>query len=71
MYCKFEDNENFEEFYNLNDDPYQLDNLAPLLGEELEEERMMMAELAKCAGQSCQQFNDNKSISSLKSSKFV
>lgn len=67
MYCKFEDNEDFEEFYDLTEDPYQLDNLAPLLGEELEEQRVLMAELAKCSGQSCQQYNSNENILSLES----
>jgi len=71
MFCKFEDNESFEEFYDLTEDPYQLDNLAPLLGEELEEQRLIMAQLAKCAGQNCQQYNFNKNLLSLKHSKFV
>jgi hypothetical protein len=71
MYCKFEDNEDFEEFYDLTEDPYQLDNLAPLLEEELEEQRVLMAELAKCSGQSCQQYNSNRNILSLEKSKFV
>jgi len=71
MFCKFEDNESFEEFYDLTEDPYQLDNLAPLLGEELEEQRLIMAQLAKCAGQNCQQYNFKKNLLSLKHSKFV
>ena len=67
MFCQFEDNEQFEEFYDLIEDPYQLDNLAPLLDEELEEERRMLEELSKCSGQSCQQFNSRKNILSLNS----
>ena len=46
----------------MREDPYQLDNLATIMGEELEEQRLMLAELAKCAGKSCQQYNHNYKV---------
>ena len=37
MFCSFEDAENFEEYYDLAIDPYQLDNLAPALHDDIQE----------------------------------
>ena len=37
MFCSFEDDENFEEYYDLDIDPYQLDNLAPALHDGIQE----------------------------------
>jgi len=54
MFCKFEDDESFEEFYNLESDPFQLENLVPLTDEEtLIERRLALAELSSCIGPSC------------------
>merc|ERR1712004_661979 len=51
MFCKFEDDESFEEFYNLESDPFQLENLVPLTDEEtLIERRLALAELSSCIG---------------------
>ena len=61
MFCQFEDDENFEEYYDLDSDPWQLNNLALSLGEELTEERNMLADLAKCKGKECQKYNSETS----------
>jgi len=54
MFCQFEDDENFEEFYNLESDPFQLENLVSVVDEEtLMERRLALSELSSCLGASC------------------
>ena len=58
VFCQFEDDENFEEYYDLGSDPWQLTNLAQSLDEEiLSKERDMLAGLAMCKGKDCQKYN--------------
>ena len=48
----------FEEYYDLDLDPWQLDNLALVMEEEqLAEERLMLSILSSCSGIDCQIFN--------------
>lgn len=56
MFCQFEDHENFLEFYNINLDPYQLDNLAFDANRSSIDVFWKMKELQQlqhCKGQSC------------------
>ena len=58
VFCQFEDDESFEEYYDLDADPWQLINLALTMEDDLlSEERNMLADLAKCKGQDCQKYN--------------
>ena len=58
VFCQFEDDESFEEYYDLDSDPWQLTNLALSLEEDqLIEERNILADLGKCQGQECQKYN--------------
>ena len=72
VFCQFEDDENFEEYYDLDSDPWQLINLALSLGEEeLTVERSMLADLAKCKGKECQKYNYDNSGSSRANFTFI
>ncbi|XP_077450522.1 N-acetylglucosamine-6-sulfatase isoform X1 [Stigmatopora argus] len=54
QYCEFDDDEVFVEVYNLTADPFQLDNIAKTIDQEVLEKmnhRLMM--LQSCAGQTC------------------
>ena len=55
MYCRFADDENFVEFYNLTADPWQLDNTADELTAD---ERLTLGTrlnlLRQCKGSTCQ-----------------
>ena len=58
VFCQFEDDEMFEEYYDLDLDPWQLDNLAMVMEvEQLAEERLMLSILSSCSGIDCQIFN--------------
>ena len=58
VFCQFEDDESFEEYYDLDSDPWQLTNLALSMEDEvLTEQRNILADLAKCKGQDCQKYN--------------
>jgi N-acetylglucosamine-6-sulfatase len=54
IFCQFEDNENFIEFYNLTSNPHQLDNdydtLSPV---EVQRYKQRLQELKTCQGPSC------------------
>ena len=58
MYCRFDDSENFIEFYNLTADPWQLDNTADELSAA---DRSTLATklnfLKQCKGKSCRDFS--------------
>ena len=60
LYCEFEDAESFVEFYDLNSDPFQLENAADGLGEE---DRKYLSErmrsMTRCVGKECSE-NLNK-----------
>jgi len=56
MFCSFEDDENFEEYYDLDIDPYQLDNLAPALHDDIQEDRDLLADLRQCSGVACHEY---------------
>ena len=66
MFCQFEDSEQFEEYYDLAADPHQLDNLAPLLGDQLASQRDILDQLSSCRGQDCQQFNTQPGLETKK-----
>uniref|UniRef100_A0A3B3YEM3 N-acetylglucosamine-6-sulfatase n=1 Tax=Poecilia mexicana TaxID=48701 RepID=A0A3B3YEM3_9TELE len=54
QYCEFDDNEVFVEVYNVTADPYQLNNIAKTIEQEVLEKmnhRLMM--LQSCSGQTC------------------
>ena len=58
LFCQFADDEQFEEYYDLDTDPWQLTNLAMTMNEEeLDQQRMILDDLAQCKGQECQQWN--------------
>ena len=58
MYCRFFDDENFVEFYNLTSDPWQLDNTADKLSRD---DRTKLASklqsLRQCQGNTCRDFS--------------
>ena len=54
LYCEFEDNENFVEFYDLNFDPFQLENGADILTEGVVAFlKARMYSMAQCKGSEC------------------
>jgi len=54
IYCRFEDEDNFVELYNLDDDPWQLSNKNEELSVwEREKFETRLAELRTCRGNSC------------------
>ena len=54
IYCRFEDTENFVEYYDLNVDPWQLNNkYNELSGEERKIFEDRLAQLRSCHGTSC------------------
>lgn len=54
VFCKWEDNESFIEYYNLKTDPDQLRNLASQLSEaELQHYNNLLKNLRQCSGSSC------------------
>ena len=58
VFCQFEDDESFEEYYDLDSDPWQLTNLALSMEEDtLTEQRNILADLANCKGEDCQKYN--------------
>lgn len=55
VFCKFRDSENFTEAYDLNVDPYQLNNLAPSLSPAIENKYISWLDhLEFCSGLLCQ-----------------
>ena len=53
IYCQFKDDEEYMEYYDINEDPYQLDNLAFILGDILDEvgrDFQFMSELRLVSG---------------------
>ncbi|KAB7507688.1 N-acetylglucosamine-6-sulfatase, partial [Armadillidium nasatum] len=58
IYCKWNNNDNFEEYYDLNIDPYQITNSVDDLTED---ERSILQQkltsLIECSGSSCQNLN--------------
>ena len=64
LFCQFADNEQFEEYYDLDTDPWQLSNLAMTMeDEERDQQRFMLLDLAECKGQECQKWNSDPIIS--------
>lgn len=60
LFCKFKDSENFTEAYDLNVDPYQLNNLATSLSPAIENKYISWLEYLKfCSGLSCQLHHDS------------
>ena len=56
IYCAFDDDEDFVEYYDLETDPWQLHNTAPTLSPEIRsafEKRLL--QLRRCRGSSCRQ----------------
>ena len=54
MYCRFEDDDNFVEYYNLVDDPWQLRNMAGELSTaERDWYEMRLTQLRSCSGVTC------------------
>ena len=58
LYCEFRDDVGFVEVYDLGRDPYQLDNLANAMREDIGEEafdgyKQRLERLKKCQGRSC------------------
>ena len=58
MYCRFADDENFVEYYNLTEDPWQLDNTADALtADEVLALGTKLGSLRQCKGNSCRDFS--------------
>ena len=53
IYCTFEDDLDFVEFYNLAQDPYQLFNLATSSDNDFKEHKEKLTELKICHGTNC------------------
>ncbi|XP_021931864.1 N-acetylglucosamine-6-sulfatase-like isoform X2 [Zootermopsis nevadensis] len=59
IFCKFRDSENFTEAYDLNVDPYQLNNLAPYLSSIIENKYITWLDHLKfCSGLTCHMYHD-------------
>jgi len=58
IYCMFEDDENFQEFYDIDQDPYQLSNDA--YKRDVREDLELLVELSACHGSSCHKFNSRR-----------
>merc|ERR1711916_10960 len=51
LYCQFNDNDSFEEYYDVDEDPWQLKNtIDELSDEELMKLRVMLQKFRKCRG---------------------
>ncbi|XP_072025109.1 uncharacterized protein [Amphiura filiformis] len=56
IYCTFEDDENFQEFYNFTSDPHQLTNIINKMTPEfLADQNKQLVKLSLCKGASCRQ----------------
>eukprot|EP00052_Salpingoeca_macrocollata_P001131 m.24018 g.24018 ORF g.24018 m.24018 type:complete len:216 (+) comp11133_c0_seq2:954-1601(+) len=56
MYCEFADNENFHEYYDIDKDPYQLDNIYDTLPQDKKAQMAQhLQSLRQCSGPSCHQ----------------
>jgi len=54
LFCKFDDQDIFEEFYNLNNDPEQLRNLASDLTQDIRAKYLVnINHLKQCHGKGC------------------
>ena len=54
IYCEFNDDEHFVEWYNLTADPYNMHNLAPSASPEaLAEQHKTLLKHQACSGQDC------------------
>jgi len=54
IFCQFEDDTHFQEMYSINQDPYQLTNIANLLkNETIQHYLKIMGMLKKCKGAEC------------------
>jgi len=54
LFCVFEDGAQFQEMYSINQDPYQLTNIADLLkNETIQHYKKIMGALKKCKGAEC------------------
>jgi len=54
LFCQFQDDSSFQEMYSINQDPYQLTNIANLLKNETIQHYMkIMGMLKKCKGAEC------------------
>lgn len=57
LFCKFSDDENFLEAYNMASDPYQMKNIAQHMREgEIRRYLEIMKKLTQCSGNSCSHF---------------
>merc|ERR1712117_653323 len=50
IFCLFEDDESFVEYYDIKSDPYQLNNLAPIAEGNLSKKRELLSQLKACKG---------------------
>uniref|UniRef100_A0A0K8VY72 N-acetylglucosamine-6-sulfatase n=1 Tax=Bactrocera latifrons TaxID=174628 RepID=A0A0K8VY72_BACLA len=58
LFCEFNDRENFVEAYDVNDDPYQINNIGyDLLPIEHAFYSLALANLTRCAGSQCNDIN--------------
>ncbi|XP_064081040.1 N-acetylglucosamine-6-sulfatase-like [Macrobrachium nipponense] len=56
VFCKWNDNESFEEFYDLNRDPFQLNNSVNLISNEIHRKLTnLLRNLQRCRGSRCQE----------------
>ncbi|XP_066996820.2 N-acetylglucosamine-6-sulfatase [Anabrus simplex] len=54
IYCRFDDSEDFKELYNLEMDPYQLQNIAYLLDENSTNSyNELLSQMSTCHGKTC------------------
>ena len=72
IFCQFEDNDAFIEYYDLNSDPFQLYNLAPNMDQSsINEHADKLQELLNCSGMNCQVTSTSASPGNTKNFLFL
>ena len=71
IFCQFEDDVNFVEYYDLNSDPFQLYNLAQNMDQSaIREHADKLQNLLNCSGENCQATSTSASTSNKKNSMY-